>query len=198
MLTADFEVLTTNQRHYWRGSLGQAVHFCREVVAELTADISCGRMSQCSCVKSNLQAMGPEGARLLEGLPSIRDDYPLEMKSPFENVDSIAGGIWHVSELFADDSQDAILKLRFRAGTQSLPLHRHEFSERVVIVLDGAGEYHVAAGSEIRSTAVGVGDVLAFSRGVSHTFKTFQSDLLLLSYHRPFIPLDDPRQYTLS
>jgi hypothetical protein len=53
------------------------------------------------------------------------------------------------------------------------------------------------SGAPVRSTPVSTGDVLAFSRGVLHTFKTQADNLLLLSYHFPFISLDDPRQFTL-
>lgn len=53
------------------------------------------------------------------------------------------------------------------------------------------------SGADIRSTSIRVGDVLAFSRGVVHTFNTDSTALVLLSYHSPFIPLDDPRQYSL-
>ena len=36
-----------------------------------------------------------------------------------------------------------------------------------------------------------------FRRGAVHTFSTAEHALTLLSYHRPFIELDDPAQYIL-
>ncbi len=83
-------------------------------------------------------------------------------------------------------------------------MHSHSDSDRVIVVVDGAGVFYVSpdpveefSGADIRSTSVRVGDVLAFSRGVVHTFNTESTALVLLSYHFPFIPLDDPRQYML-
>jgi len=37
-----------------------------------------------------------------------------------------------------------------------------------------------------------------FRRGVVHTFSTAEHSLTLLSYHQPFIELDDPEQYMLT
>lgn len=39
-------------------------------------------------------------------------------------------------------------------------------------------------------------DALMFRRGLVHTFSTAEDPLVLLSYHRPFVPLDEPGQYT--
>jgi hypothetical protein len=37
-----------------------------------------------------------------------------------------------------------------------------------------------------------------FRRGTVHTFSTAEESLTLLSYHHPYIPLDDERQYRVS
>ena len=41
-------------------------------------------------------------------------------------------------------------------------------------------------------------DALMFRRGVVHTFSTAEHELLLLSYHQPYVDLNDPGQYTVS
>lgn len=125
---------------------------------------------------------------------------PLVMKAPFEDVDSIAGGIWRPD----DGNDDALLLLRFERGTVDLPLHSHEASDRMIVVLAGRGEFRfidtqsrVNTSPQVSNFIVQANDLLVFPRGTIHTFATSDRPLLLLSYHRPFIPLDDPRQFTV-
>lgn len=130
--------------------------------------------------------------------------YPIELRSPFEGTDSIAGGIWSGHELVARGREDGFAKLRFEAGTLDLPMHVHEHSDRFIVVLDGEGFFHQSGetlegftGREVSEIHVRPGDVLMFTRGLVHTFSAPDATLVLLSYHRPLIELDDPRQYTL-
>ncbi len=192
-----FRLLTDlDSTQTWNGELPRIFGACRELNKNLNADIRAGRLPTRSCIQGRISN---------ENLQSLRDAYPLELKSPFEQVASISGGLWQASELIDENDDDAALKLRFEAGTTDLPMHSHDYSNRVVVVIEGNGVFEVAADSpglpsdpcQIHSIQVEPGDVLAFSRGVLHTFKAESEDLLLFSYHAPFIPLDDPRQFTI-
>jgi len=127
--------------------------------------------------------------------------HPMSLESPFEGVASIAGGVW----LPEDGGHDALLLLRFERGTLDLPLHSHEHSDRLIVVLNGSGRYkwleldkRGESFGRPHGIQVNTGDVLRFDRGVVHTFLTSDESMLLLSHHWPFIPLDDPRQYTVA
>jgi len=204
-ITETFEVLTdTIPSRRWNADLAQLFEFGRQLTCSLNAEIQAGRLPQRSCVKSVLASIHSSDQASMTGLQSLRQDYPIELQAPFEGVASISGAVWKGSELYGSNRDDAMLKLRFDAGTRDLPMHSHEDADRVIVVVDGAGVFYVSleaveefSGADIRSVSVRVGDVLAFSRGVVHTFNTDSSALVLLSYHSPFIPLDDPRQYTL-
>ncbi|MFH1110789.1 MAG: cupin domain-containing protein [Planctomycetota bacterium] len=87
------------------------------------------------------------------------------------------------------------------AGTEDLPLHVHEFSDRLLVVTSGIGFFHCLpdAGTprELRSVVVDAGDAVLFTRGVVHTFTVPLEDLTLLSYHAAFFEFDDRRQFTI-
>lgn len=144
----------------------------------------------------------PGAGRRYPGL--IRDALatnPMSLESPFEGVSSIAGGVWMPD----DGGDDALLLLRFERGTLNLPLHAHEHSDRLIVVLNGSGWYEWLdrdgdgeSSERPDRIQVNAGDMLRFDRGVVHTFSTPEDSMLLLSHHRPFIPLDDPRQYTVA
>ena len=100
---------------------------------------------------------------------------------------------------------DGFLALRFAAGTRDLPLHVHPASDRFILAIRGRGFFHVSAAPPheahrhpIRHAAVRDRDALMFRRGAVHTFSTAEHPLTLLSYHRPFIELEDPAQYVLT
>jgi quercetin dioxygenase-like cupin family protein len=130
--------------------------------------------------------------------------HPLVLRSPFEGEDCVSGAVWDARDLIDDRSTDGIVKLCFEAGATTLPMHTHEVSARFIIVLEGRGFYHASdeplgrfTGKQVRTIAVRERDAVLFTGGVVHTFSAFGSPLVLLSYHSPFIPLEDPRQYTL-
>jgi len=91
--------------------------------------------------------------------------------------------------------------LRFAAGTEDLPLHVHEFSDRLLVVTSGIGLFHYLPEREktreLRSVVVETGDAVLFTRGVVHTLTSPIGDLTLLSYHAPFFEFDDTRQFTI-
>ena len=87
------------------------------------------------------------------------------------------------------------------AGTEDLPLHVHEFSDRLLVVTSGIGLFHYLPHAEkvreLRSVVVEAGDAVLFTRGVVHTFTAPLDDLTLLSYHAPFFEFDDTPQFTI-
>lgn len=108
----------------------------------------------------------------------------------------LKSGAWHPS----DGKDDGLVHLRFAAGTEDLPLHVHEFSDRLLVVTSGLGLFHyldARESRELRSVAVSAGDAVLFTRGIVHTFTAPLGDLTLLSYHAPFFMFDDTRQFTI-
>ena len=181
-------ILRGNAASPWEGALYDLLQTCRHLAKKLQYEILTKGLAQPICLTGSLR---DEQRTSLE---TIDTEYPLELKSPFENIESVAGGIWPS----ADGKDDALLKLRFASGTKNLPVHSHDFSNRVIIALSGSGTYHYRSESNLNAIEVKPGRVLAFSQGLEHTFRTDADDLLLLSYHTPFIPLDDPRQYRIA
>jgi len=144
---------------------------------------------------------GVSFGRIVEDLESR---YPIILQRPFEGVSSIAGGVWDLADLLRIETDRALLKLCFDPGTDQLPFHSHDGSERVIFVLGGRGFFHVADGSlsgfserNVRTIPVRSRDALVFTRGTVHTFSATSEPLTLLSYHRPYVPLEDPRQFTV-
>ena len=130
--------------------------------------------------------------------------YTIDLRAPFKGMYSIAGGIWSGSDLIGERREDGFAELRFAAGTLDLPMHLYEHSDRFIVVLEGEGCLHQSGetlegftGCEVSEIRVCPGDVLMFTRGLVHTFSAPDTTLVLLSYHRPLIELDEPRQYSL-
>lgn len=133
-----------------------------------------------------------------------RCTMPNELRSPFEDCPTIAGGLWKGNEVFGSRRDDGLALLHFSAGTTDLPIHVHEHSDRCLYVLDGEGEFHTSPqnwrafdGEGVESTTVRPGDVVVFNRGVLHTFSAPRHDLMLVSYHSPALEFDDPGQFTI-
>jgi len=152
---------------------------------------------------SRIRGTGP-GVSFGRLVDELEVTHPITMNRPFEGTASIAGGVWDTPNTAGQDDTRGLVKLHFDAGTNTLPMHSHEHSDRVIFVLEGRGFFHVSDqaldefdGTDIRSVPVRSRDALVFSRGVVHTFSCPDEPLVLLSYHHPFFPLDDPRQYTV-
>lgn len=200
-LCPSFDVLAGQPRDRqgpWHAALARAFELGRTLHARLQAELRAGRLDAPTFLRG---CLAPEARAVQE---DFQCDYPLELQSPFEGVDSVAGAVWMGSDLFAGACDDAIMKLRFEAGTYELPLHTHEQSDRVIVVLKGRGQFHFTnqpqaefTAEGVRSTVVEPGMVLVFTRGLLHTFSSPTEPLYLLSYHAPFIPLDDGDQFTL-
>lgn len=127
----------------------------------------------------------------------LHEKHPIRVDAGFEGNSGVDGGVWRPT----DHGEDGLVHLRFSVGTEDLPLHIHEFSDRLIVVTSGIGLFHylpaTGATHELRSLLVEAGDVLIFTRGLIHTFTAPIGDLMLLSYHSPFFELDDARQYSI-
>ncbi len=159
-------------------------------VAKATVDVAVvrfGRLTESSTWKTAKSLHD----RLLES-------HPIRIDAGFEGNPGVEGGAWRPS----DGSDDGLVHLRFVAGTEDLPLHVHEFSDRLLVVTSGLGLFHylpdAGKSRELRSVLVDAGDAVLFKRGVVHTFTAPLGDLTLLSYHAPFFEFDDTRQYTIA
>jgi mannose-6-phosphate isomerase-like protein (cupin superfamily) len=139
------------------------------------------------------------GASNWETLKALHDglleSHPIRVDAGFEGNPGVEGGAWRPS----DGGDDGLVHLRFAAGTEDLPLHVHEFSDRLLVVTSGTGLFHylpnAAKSRELRSVVVDGGDAVLFTRGVVHTFMAPFEELTLLSYHAPFFEFDDARQF---
>jgi len=134
----------------------------------------------------------------------VESRFPVLVETPFEGSDLIGGGAWIGREHFERHPGDALAKLCFAQGAVDLPMHSHEHSDRFILVLEGEGWYHFAPGSVheftgegAQSVAVRAGNLVAFTRGLVHTFSTPGRAMTLLSWHRPYFAFDDPKQYVL-
>ncbi len=159
---------------------------------------------QVSAALGVIRGTGPGASfsRLVESLEQWR---PPRLTGPFEGAALVQGHVWRLAELLGADDPRALLKLSFSAGAVDLPLHTHPHSDRCLIVLEGRGFFHVSdrklddfASETVSTTAVRKRDVIAFPRGTVHTFSAPRENLVLLSAHFPYIPLDDPEQYALA
>lgn len=134
----------------------------------------------------------------------LEADHPLEVRYPFEGSDHVGGAVWRGDQLVAPACHNALAKLHWKANARDLPMHAHEHSDRFIIVLEGRGYFHVTdepldafTSTAVRAVPARERDVFAFTRGVVHTFSTMDHGMTLLSCQLPFLPFDDPRQYTL-
>lgn len=87
-----------------------------------------------------------------------------------------------------------ILHIQFPPETaEDSRLHVHHYSDRVITVLNGSGQFIVKRDDgEITSYLLEKGTRLWMPRGVRHTFYAGSKGLTLESIHNPFIAFDDP------
>ncbi len=152
---------------------------------------------------SRIRGSGP-GTSFGAIVAKMEAGLPVRLQSPFEGSDFVAGAVWRPHQFGDSQRSDGLMKLRFAPSAVDLPLHAHEHSARFIMVLEGRGFHHISAspidrfdGSDVRTVPIRERDVLLFSPGVIHTFSTDREALTLLSYHSPFVPLENPGQYTL-
>ncbi len=186
-------------RDAFRGLTAMASMALSRFKAELARRGGDGRGAAVGCIRGT----GP-GVSFGALVNALERDEPRDLQGPFENTDTISGAVWRASDLLGPEQDTALLKLRFEKGTANLPLHAHLHSDRVIFVLSGRGFYHASSepmgsftGRNLQSIAVRERDALVFTRGVVHTFTAPTEPLVLLSFHAPFIPLDQPDQYAV-
>lgn len=167
------------------------------------AALRCASATAPRAAIGRVRGTGP-GVSFGSVIEAIQSGFSVKMKSPFEGSESVAGGVLLPAEAGLSARDDGFLFLRFAEQSRDLPMHTHEDSDRLIYVLEGRGFFHASrerlddfTGDDIRNVPVRSRDVLLFRRGVMHTFSTESEALLLLSYHAPFVPLEDPRQYTV-
>jgi hypothetical protein len=171
-----------------------------EYLHRLDLAVASNLVSRFPALMTRVRGTGP-GVSLGSLIAAIEQGFPLAWSCPFEGSQNVSGAVLTAAEALGEDRDDGFLFLRFDAGTRDLPLHVHPRSDRFIYAIGGRGFFHAAKDSRhltagIRHTAVRDRDVLMFRRGVAHTFSTADHTLTLLSYHRPFIPLDHDDQYT--
>ena len=115
-----------------------------------------------------------------------------------------------------------LLLVRFPSGgLEDYGLHSHDFSHRQILVLEGSGTFYkdgiytpslflkietakmnktegpiLYSDSDIGKYALEPGSLVQFPKRRIHNFAAGNEGMLVLSVHRPFIPLDDPRAFT--
>lgn len=203
--TMGLQVLTGAEpdRGPWHGALAKLFDVAERTIAQVNAEIRAGRLGPRSFLFGRVSR--PFTRNMIADLASLIDaEYPITLQAPFEDTPSVAGAVWSGGELFGTERNDGLLKLRFERGALDLPMHIHEQSDRYIVVLRGGGVFHFTdeplrdfTARRIQCRPVQTGDVLIFSRGLLHTFSAPNTELVLLSYHNPLIPLNDAAQYTL-
>lgn len=185
------------------GLLARLLDTAAEYVGRLRQRVEAGELPPRVALFGRVRGTGP-GVSFTQIFERLRAVLPLPLVSPFEECDSVAGAVMEARELVSAGRDDALLVLRFGAGSRELPMHAHEDSERFIYVVSGRGFFHVSnervdefAGRDIRHIPVRASDIVMFSRGTVHTFSTDREPLVLLSYHAPYVPLEDDRQYAV-
>ncbi len=137
---------------------------------------------------------------MLEHLDKV---HPNPLQEGFEGQPLIAGAVYRCSQL-GGPSDAAMIKLHFQPGAVDLPIHIHPLSARVLIVLQGKGTFYFShanfesfSGTPVYTQEIGPGSVVVFQNNYLHTFGAAQSSLTMLSFHFPFVELNDEHQWSL-
>ena len=185
-------------------ALRAATDVAQAGVRRMHALIEEGRLGRRTALVGRVRGTGPAVSFGLL-MRAIEVTFPMALRSPFEGSHNVSGAVLPLGKLLQEDRTDGFLRLRFRVETKDLPMHIHEHSDRLIFVLGGRGFFHVSPEPletftevNVRHIPVRSRDVLVFPRGTIHTFSTATQPLELLSYHSPYIPLDDPCQYTAT
>lgn len=149
-----------------------------------------------------LRGTGP-GVSFAALAAELEEALPRELVYPFEGSQRVGGAVW-MGSLLQPALPSSLAKLRWEAGADDLPMHVHEHSDRCIFVLEGRGYFHASpdrlatfSGKRVHTIAARERDMFVFTRGVVHTFSTLDHPMTLLSCQLPFLPFQDPRQYTL-
>ncbi len=153
------------------------------------------------CVRAELDEPSMAELRGLIDRVDAVSSHPLQ--AGFEGQSKIAGCVYRCSKL-GGPSDAAMIKLHFDQGAVDLPVHIHPLSARALIVTNGHGRFHYSdlsfekyRGQPVQSDDIRAGSVIIFNRGYLHTFSAPAGPLAMLSFHFPFIELEDERQWSL-
>jgi mannose-6-phosphate isomerase-like protein (cupin superfamily) len=177
-----------------------AAHYLRE----LDAAVARGEINARVALNTRIRGTGP-GVAFGDLVRRLGEVPGLKWQTPFEGSSNVSGAALPGDQVLGRSRDDGFLFLRFAPATGDLPLHTHPDSDRFIFVVGGRGFFHTtgeAMDAIQTESLVHVPardrDVLMFRRGTVHTFSTAAEPLELLSYHRPFVALDDPAQYEVS
>ncbi len=94
----------------------------------------------------------------------------------------------------ATPGQLGLLHIKFPPETaEDNRLHTHLYSDRLVTVLEGSGQFLIAPlGKTIETIQVKVGDRVWMPRGIRHTWYSGPQGLVVESLHNPFFAFNDP------
>lgn len=175
----------------------------RSYLKEMDGCVLAATLPSRTALLTRLRETGP-GVSFHDILAALQSNG-LNWVCPFEACSNVSGAVLRGADLLGVSRDDAFLFLRFAPHTRDLPLHVHDDSDRFIVAIAGAGFFHISsdpleAGSSrrIRHVPVRDRDALMFRRGTMHTFSTEDESLMLLSYHHPYVPLEDERQYRKS
>ena len=88
----------------------------------------------------------------------LERDHPVELRYPFEGSEHVGGAAWLGSELLGKTETAGVAKLHWKAGANDLPMHTHETSDRLIVVLEGRGFFHCCITQRARRRGRGIDD----------------------------------------
>jgi quercetin dioxygenase-like cupin family protein len=125
-------------------------------------------------------------------LSAIEQDVQASLHLP----EQIYEGCMHARVLpMGNTDERGVLLIRFEKelGLKKLPIHRHQFSSRKVLVLNGKGIFHFRHPETgvFEKVEVKRGSFVCFPQGLFHTFTTDETEMNVVAVHDPFQELDD-------
>ena len=135
----------------------------REAIGRAAKAVSAGAVERFGHLK---EASNRGTAKALHD--GLRVSHPIRVEAGFEGNPGVEGGAWRS----ADGGDDGLAHLRFAAGTEDLPLHVHEYSDRLLVVALGLGLFYylpdVGKSRGLRSLMVEGGYAVLITRGRLH------------------------------
>ena len=130
--------------------------------------------------------------------------YPRHLNPVFNDpdaIENIVANAW-TGDVLGNGRQDAIIRMSFEQGTDNLPLHVHEQSDRVLVVESGVGYGYYAtvspeifSASDVRRVSIEAGDIITFPRNTTHTFQSTEELIKTITYHSPYVDFSDEASF---
>ncbi len=106
-------------------------------------------------------------------------------------------GYMKAQHIFTKEGEAGMIGLYFPPNLVELPLHRHDYSDRTILIRKGSGIFlHKNLEEQIIQTPVTPGSLLEFPCRTVHTFHAGLEGLTTYSVHYPFIPFASPNVIT--